>query len=156
MKTAEIAEKILPVYYFVQKKYGKDYSFAAQLTILYLLLKHRGYTKSIPTLNRYLRRLEDEGYIKRIRRTRRHPVHGLEFKSTICIILLKGYHQLRRLGLPVWGAIKHLIAKLKDKYPEFAVKSTKKMLSEDKHNPHHQENIRKILNQLGGNLKAEG
>ena len=121
MTIIQIAESILPVYLAVQRKYGKDYSFAAQLTILKNLLTYRGIKKSRATLCRWLRRLEDEGYINRIRRIKRDPKLGMIFKSTICQIRLKGYHVLRRIGIPVWNEIKNLIAKLKNKYPGFAV-----------------------------------
>lgn len=149
MKTAEIAEKILPVYLKIQQAHGKDYSYASQLTLLSLLLKHRGWTKSRAMLNRYLRRLEDEGYIKRIKRTKNHPLYGMIHKSTICIILLKGYHALRKLGLNVWNEINRLLEKLRAKYPEFAARSKKKAPPANKFNPKAPEVVKKILNGLG-------
>jgi len=117
MKTIEVAEKILPVYLAIQRAHGKDYSFPSQLTILQKLLKYRGIKKSKATLCRWLRRLQDEGYLNRIRRIKRDPVRGMIFKSTICQIKLKGYHVLRRLGIPVWKEIKNLLAKLKEIFP---------------------------------------
>jgi len=132
MQTEEIAEKILPVYLAIQRKHGKDYSFASQDTILKLLKKHRGWTRSRSTLNRWLRRLEDGRYINRIRRMRRDPKVGTVFQTTIVQILLKGYHQVKKTGMNVFKEIKNLIAKLEKKYPEFNAGSKGKKIAEEK------------------------
>jgi len=153
MTDIEIAERILPVYLAVQRKHGKDYSFASQLTILQLLLRFRGYKKCRATLNRYLRRLEDAGYIKRIRRIKRDKIKGMMFNSSIMIICLKGYHVLRRLGLNVWKEINNLLNKLRNKYPEFAARSKKKEKLAEKINPKAPDLVRKILNGLGKNVR---
>lgn len=148
MNTIEIAERILPVYLKIQRAHKKDYSYAAQLTILQRLLRFRGIKKSRATLNRWLRRLEDEKYIKRIKRIKHDPQHGMIFNSTICIILMKGYHQIRRLGINTWPEIKSLLTKLKNKYPEMRAKETKRMLDAAKRNPKHPKNVLKTLTSL--------
>ncbi len=148
MQIQEIAEKILPLYLHIQRTYQKDYSWAAQEKLLYNLARYRGIVKSRATLNRYLRRLEDAKHIKRIQRTRRDPIHGLQHKSTICIILLAGYHALRRSGIAVWKEIKRCVEKLRFKYPEFAARSTKKMLEAAKRNAGHEEFMRGIAEKL--------
>ena len=70
--------------------------------------KYYDYLKSIATLNRHLRVLEDEWYILRKRRIRNDPKLGMIFKSTMYWITLKGYYLLRELGLPVQGMIDRL------------------------------------------------
>ncbi|MBA7494444.1 hypothetical protein ES702_05020 [subsurface metagenome] len=154
MTSIEIAERILPVYLAIQRAHGKEYSFAAQETLLEKLFKYRGIKKSRATLNRWLRRLEDEGYLNRIRRIKEDAVQGMIFKSTICQIKMKGYHVLRRLGLTVWKEMKDLLNKLKYKFPGFAARETKKMLDDVKPNPNHGGNINKILNDLADNLSV--
>lgn len=155
MTSIEVAERILPVYLAIQRAHGKDYSFASQITLLEKLYKYRGIGKSRATLNRWLRRLQDEGYLNRIRRIKKDPVHGMIFKSTICQIKMKGYHVLRRLGISVWKEMKDLLAKLKNKFPGFAARATKKMLDGVEPNIKHGGNINKILNSLAEKLSVK-
>ena len=99
---------ILATLWHISKKYGKDYCYPAQLTIQEKMRKYYNYLKSIATLNRHLRVLEDEWYILRRRRIRNDPKLGMIFKSTMYWITLKGYYLLRELGLPVQGMIDRL------------------------------------------------
>jgi hypothetical protein len=154
MTTQQIASIIIPVHKMLQEHYGKDYSFPSQKKVLELIKKMFGFTISRATLCRWYKRLKDDGHMLYIRRTKSHPVHGLEHKSTIRIILIRGYNSIRRIGVPVGHWIKHTIEKYKSKYPEFAAKSTKKMLSAVKPNPQNGEHIQKIFNSLAENLSA--
>jgi len=76
------------------KKYGKNYCYPAQLTILKNLKKHGGIEFSIRTLNRRLRVLEDNKLIKRKRRIKRCPERGIVFKSTLYKLTKKAYNLL--------------------------------------------------------------
>lgn len=154
MTTMQIAAILVPVHLKIQQKYGKDYSWPSQEKVLELIERYYGFKICRATLCRWYKRLRDEKVMTSIRRTKRHPIHGLQFKSTINIILLKGYHMVRNLGIPVWKEIKRCLEKLRFKYPEFAAKSTKKMLSVVKPNPQNGENIQKIFNSLAENLSA--
>ncbi len=89
-------------------KYGKLYCYPSQKKLLNLLKEYQGEKKSIATINRWLRAIEDEGYIKRIRRIRRDPKLGMMFKSTMYSITAKGYQLLAKGGLAVWGILKAL------------------------------------------------
>lgn len=148
MQINELARRWGPTYLFTQRKYKKDYSWSGQKTTLKNTAKYGGVDKSRPTLNRDSRRLEDNNYMHRIQRTKRDPVKGLLHKSTIVILGMKMYHALARMGINVTKEINHLLAKLKFKYPEFAAKSTKKMLEAAKRNPGHDEFMRGIVEKL--------
>ena len=65
---------------------------------------------SIATLNRWLRVIEDKGYIIRTRRIKRDPERGIIFKSTLYKITLLGYRALRVKGINVWREIKAITA----------------------------------------------
>ena len=154
MKAEELARRWGPGYLFTQRKYKKDYSFSSQETIILNSAKYGHIDKSRPTLCRDLRRLEDKGYLHRKQRTKNDPIYGLQHKSTMCFLGMKMYHALARMGINVTQEIKHLLAKLRFKFTEFAIKSTKKELDSAKQTANRQENVRKILTQLGENLAA--
>jgi hypothetical protein len=148
MTTMQIAAILVPIHLKIQQKYGKDYSFPSQEKVLEFIERYYGFKICRATLCRWYKRLRDEKVMTSIRRTKRNPIHGLQFKSTINIILLKGYHMVRSLGIPVWKEIKRCLEKLRFKYPEFAAKSTKKMLEAEKGNPQHNEFMRGIVEKL--------
>lgn len=149
MNTIQLAELYLPVLLHIQRAHKKDYCFPAQLTILAKLKQYRYIEKSRATLNRGLRRLEDEGYLIRRRRIKRHPIHGIEFHSTLYMLPLKALYALRRMGLNVWNEIKDLLNKLRNKYPEFDSKWKKKERAAARFNPKAPEFVKKILNGFG-------
>jgi DNA-binding Lrp family transcriptional regulator len=154
MTLSEASIPILVTLWKIEDKHGKDYSFPSQETILLNMSKYYGAKKSRATLNRRLRKMEDAGLIKRTRRIRRTKEHGLEFKSTMYMILMSGFKMLANAGHQVWHKIKHLINKFNNKFTEFAARSTKKMLSAVKPNPKDGEHIQKIFNSLAENLSA--
>lgn len=92
----------------LNKKYGKLYCYPGQLRIMNLLALYQDTLISIATLNRWLRDLEDKGYIKRTRRIRRDQRRGIIFKSTLYKITILGYQALRATGVSVWREIKAL------------------------------------------------
>jgi len=96
----------------VNRKYNKNYCFPSQNKILWLMKNFYGVTRSRATLNRWLRVLEDEGYIKRVRRHRKDPLRGYIFKSSLYTITLKGYKKLWSLGINVFKQIKEIQEKM--------------------------------------------
>ena len=154
MTLVECSEHILVTLLKTQRAYKKDYSFPSQKTIMSNMEKYRRVKKSKATLNRRLRRTEDERLVIRKRRIKRHPVQGLMFDSTMYFIQIRGYQMLARLGYNVAIEIKNLIAALRYKFPGFAARSTKKMLDDAKPNIKHGGNINKILNSLAENLSV--
>lgn len=105
------ARPLLMCLHGVCSKYRKLYCYPSQKKLLELLARYQGEKKSIATLNRWLRAIEDAGFIKRRRRIRRDRKLGMVFKSTLYIITEKGYHLLAKGGLAVWGILKALANK---------------------------------------------
>lgn len=97
---------ILSTLHSINKKYKKLYCYPAQLTIMALLSVYQDTNISIATLNRWLRDLENKGYINRIRRIKKSKDNGTEFKSTLYKITLLGYQSLKRTGVNVWKEVK--------------------------------------------------
>lgn len=104
--TAKHAVPILATLNAINKKVGKLYCFPAQLTIMKLLAEFQGINIEIATLNRWLRDIEDNGLINRVRRIRHDKNLGMVFQSTMYNITNKGYHLLKRTGLSVWREMK--------------------------------------------------
>lgn len=101
----EAAIKGIPVLTIIRglsEYHGKKYCYPSQKKILELLKNRIGIKISIATLNRYLRVVEDRGWVKRIRRIRRDPIKGMIFQSTLYIILKKGYRLMRSTGINIW------------------------------------------------------
>jgi len=99
MQAIQKAHPILFTLVKVQRKYNKDYSWPSQNTLIELMTTRQGIKKSRATLNRWLRAIEDQKYLVRRRRIRRHPVYGTIFKSTLYKITIKGYRLLNKLGV---------------------------------------------------------
>ena len=74
------------------KFYKKGYCFPSQTKILSILKKDFNYTCSRRTLNYHLKRLVEQGFIKRIRRHTKGKDGNLVFRSTCYIILRKAYN----------------------------------------------------------------
>jgi len=110
----EAALKGIPVISIIQglaKYHGKKYCYPSQLKILELLKSRVGIEISISTLNRYLRVIEDKGWVRRIRRIKRDPKIGMMFLSTIYIITVKGYGLLTKAGMAIRGTVKKRLEK---------------------------------------------
>lgn len=97
---------ILATLHALNRKYNKLYCYPSQVKILELTSAYQGLDIAIATLNRWLRDLEDKGYIIRVRRIRRDKKLGIIFKSTLYKITLVGYFALKRTGVSVWQEIK--------------------------------------------------
>ena len=109
------ASKGIPVLMILQglsKYHGKKYCYPSQLKIMELLKARVNVQISIATLNRYLRVIEDQKWIRRIRRIKRDPVRGIMFQSTIYIISREGYRLLARTGIKIWFFVKKAVKKI--------------------------------------------
>lgn len=98
------------------KIFHKMYCFPGQIKILEILDRRFSRKRSRSTLNRHLRRMEDDKLIIRIRRIRRDKVFGMVFNSTLYEITLKGYYVLRMLGVNVQKQISILKNVIKKKF----------------------------------------
>lgn len=106
MVTACKANDILSTLFHVCKKHSSKYCYPSQKTILSLLERYHQCKISIATLNRWLRAIEDAGYIKRTRRIKKHPKLGMIFRSTMYRISKRGFYKLAMLGVVVKGWFK--------------------------------------------------
>jgi len=104
------ATPIIATLHALNSKYKKLYCYPSQVKILDLLESRQGVKIAIATLNRWLRDLEDKGYIIRVRRIKRDKKRGILFKSTLYKITIEGYHALKMTGVSVWREIKAITA----------------------------------------------
>lgn len=96
---------VVNILYKTAQKYKSHYSYPSQKTILKILSEIYSISRSISTLNRWLRRLEDDNLFKRRRRIRRMPNKQIYFRSTMYFIRKKGMLWLNRLGYDVWAVL---------------------------------------------------
>lgn len=95
-------EAILGCLFGVSMKYNKKYCYPSQAKIEQLLSKYHDFDISNRTLNRDLLVLEGEGYISRLKRTKKIGVRGKQFTSTLYKFKAKAYIWLNSLAK--WGA----------------------------------------------------
>ncbi|MBA7496290.1 hypothetical protein ES702_06889 [subsurface metagenome] len=126
-------------------KHGKLYCYPGQITIMALLARWHDTLISIATLNRWLRDLEDKGYIKRTRRIRRDKRRGIMFKSTLYKITYVGYLALKDAGVSVWREIKALTVE--------GFKSADRALSKFK-GPIAMRTVVRAMDMFGGNNRT--
>jgi len=148
------AAPIIVLLFKIMEKNKKDYCFPSQKKILELLDIRQGIKQSRATLNRWLRVIEDSGYIVRRRRIKKDPVRGLMFKSTLYFITLKGCKLLTRMGVKCRSLFDRVLNKIKSQLPGARARDTKKMLDDVVPNKKHGGNINKILNTLAENLSV--
>jgi len=117
MHTNIKAAPVVLTLYKIMDKYGKDYCFPSQKKLLELLDIRQDIQQSRATLNRWLRVIEDAGYIVRRRRIKRHPIYGTVFKSTLYFMTLKGLHLLKRMGVPCRALLDKVLNKIKGRFP---------------------------------------
>ncbi|MBA7495711.1 hypothetical protein ES702_06300 [subsurface metagenome] len=108
MNTPAKAMPILSLLFGLNKHFRKKYCFPSQLKVLSLLKERFPVKISIATLNRWLRVMEDENYVKRQRRIRRDPVLGMVFQSTMYFITRKGYRLLNTFGVRAFAWLRSL------------------------------------------------
>lgn len=110
------------------KFYNMLYIFPTQETLLGYFNETLGQDRCLRSFNYYTRDLEDDTYLKRIRRSHNDPVLGHVFQSTIYIITNKGYRVLERLGFEAFKTVKKIkraLSKLKKKPSRKAVREGK-------------------------------
>lgn len=117
MQTNVKAGPIIVTLFKIMEKNKKDYCFPSQKKLLELLDFRQGIKQSRATLNRWLRVIEDAGYIVRRRRIKRDAFYGTVFKSTLYFMTLKGIHLLRRMGVPCRALFDKILNKLKGHFP---------------------------------------
>jgi len=132
----------------IQRKYNKDYSWPSQLKLMELMDIRQGIRKSRATLNRWLRVIEDEKYLIRRRRIKRHPRYGLMFKSTLYKATIKGYRLLSRFGVDMSKEIARYEKWLEEINPDRKLLRTKKMVESAKKNGRHKEFMAGIVDKL--------
>lgn len=154
MNERQKAHPLLLTLVKIQRKYNKDYSWPSQNKIIELMDIRQGVRKSRATINRWLRIITDNKYLIRRRRIKRHPQYGIVFKSTLYKITIKGYRMLQAFGVDMSKEIDAYQRWLEEVHPERKTKKVHQVLSEAKHNPKHQEYIKKILDRLTENLVA--
>lgn len=96
----------------INRKYGKNYCYPSQNRLLLLMKEFYQVKRSRATLNRWLRVMEDEGFIKRVRRHTKDKIRGYIFKSTLYSITHKGYLKLRATGVDVFKQLKEIREKM--------------------------------------------
>ena len=95
----------------INKKAKKLYCYPSQLTLMARMASYQGIRIEIATLNRWLRDIEDNGFIIRQRRIRHDKRLGMVFQSTMYLITHKGYSVLAAVGVTVFKHIKRLYKK---------------------------------------------
>lgn len=89
-------EPILKLLTYLIKKSSKNYCFPSQAKILIILKTQYQTNISRRTLNRHLRKIENDNYIKRIKRISRGPNNQPRFASTIYFIKKKVFSWLKK------------------------------------------------------------
>lgn len=149
MQVIQKAHPLLITLVKIQRKYDKDYSWPSQLKLLELMDLRQGIKKSRATLNRWLRVIQEDRYLIRRRRVKKHPRYGLMFKSTLYKITIKGYRLLARGGVDMSKEIAKYEAWLEEINPDYRVNKTRKILEGAKKNPGDKKFIRGIVEKLG-------
>lgn len=148
MQAIQKAHPLLITLLKIQRKYDKDYSWPSQLKLLELMDLRQGIKKSRATLNRWLRVIQDDKYLVRRRRVKKHPRYGLMFKSTLYKITIKGYRLLSRFGVDMSKEIARYEKWLEEINPDYKAVKTKKMLEASKTNSRHKEFMGGIVEKL--------
>jgi hypothetical protein len=81
--------RIVNLLFGLSTKYNKLWCYPSQDKIAELIARFHGRSMSRRTVNRHLGGLARDGWIKRVRRHRRCPVHGFTFHSTLYCITRK-------------------------------------------------------------------
>uniref|UniRef100_A0A6H1ZPY9 Uncharacterized protein n=1 Tax=viral metagenome TaxID=1070528 RepID=A0A6H1ZPY9_9ZZZZ len=154
MDVRQKAHPILLTLVKIQRKYKKDYSWPAQLKLLELIKIYQGYKKSKATLNRWLRVIQDDKYLIRRRRVKKHPVYGLMFKSTLYKITIKGYRLLSSFGVDMSKEIAKYEKWLEEINPELKNERIKKEFDRADRADRHKEFMADIAEKLRKNFVA--
>jgi hypothetical protein len=115
MQLSRKAIPYLSVIHGLMRHFGRHYVFPSQGKIIELLSRYVSMNISRRMLNYDLRRIENSGLIRRVRRHRRTARHGMEFRSTLYEISFLGYHLMARLGMITWGVYRSMVSAVKEK-----------------------------------------
>jgi len=148
MDVVQKAHPLLLTLVKIQRKHKKDYSFPAQKKLLELMALYQNIKKSRATLNRWLRVIQDDKYLVRRRRIKRHPRHGLMIKSTLYKITIKGLRLLSRFGVDVSKEIAAFKRWLEEINPELKNERIKKEFERADRNDRHKEFMAGIVGKL--------
>ena len=85
----------------------KNYCWPSQNKLLLLLREFYGVVISRRTLNYHLRRLEDQGFISRIRRIKRRPDGTLSLSTSLYFLGKKAIRLLKNFARKTWHIVKH-------------------------------------------------
>jgi len=96
----------------LNRKHGKNYCYPSQNKFIWLMRTFYSVKRSRATLNRWLRVMEDEKYIKRVRRHTKDKIRGYIFKSSLYSITHKGYLKLKAMGIDVFKQLKGIKEKM--------------------------------------------
>lgn len=121
------AVPLLTLLFGLSTHHKKRYCFPTQKKIIELLLKRLKLKMSIATLNRWLRVVEDEKYVRRVRRIRRDEKLGMVFQSTLYVITYRGYVLLNSVGVRCWDKMREMVAAAKRKLSPAAKKDEKEV-----------------------------
>jgi len=149
MNERQKAHPILLALVKIQRKYNKDYSFPGQEKIIELIHLRQGIRKSRATINRWLRVAEDNKFLIRRRRIKKHHLYGMIFKSTLYKITIKGYRLLQAFGVDVSKEIAKYQRWLEEINPDIKAKRLRKESAAEKSKRRPPEVIKKILNGFG-------
>jgi len=126
MNTPTKALPLVGLLWGLSNSFGKDYCFPSQNKILGLLKERFKISISIATINRWLKVVEMNGYIKRTRRIRHDKKLGMVFQSTLYHITRKGYRLLTNYGVVAWKEIKKAVNGVREKATRPRTKKGKK------------------------------
>lgn len=115
MESAAKALPLVGILAGLSNYFGVAYCWPSQRKIMELLGNRLNMYISIATLNRYLRVLEDEGFIERTRRTRADTAKGRKFDSTMYEVCKKGLQLLRNIGVRIYEKINGVVNGLNGK-----------------------------------------
>lgn len=111
----------------ISQKHNKHYCYPSQKTIQKKLADIYGINRSIPTINRWLRVIEDQGLLKRVRRGIKMIDGRCVNQTTMYFLQLKGLKKLNQMGYDVWDVLKAFY----DKVHNYS-RDEKKLVEEDK------------------------
>ena len=113
----KISRKALPVLLTLNKlnkHFQKLYCFPSQEKLLDLLSKFTSLKISRRQLNYDLAALESHGILIRVRRHRKRPRVGMEFRSTLYMITNLGYSLLLRAQVITWSTFNAIKKKIRE------------------------------------------
>lgn len=97
MNLAALDQAILNSLATLNQRHGKKYCYPSQASLVKWITRIYGIKRCRRTLNYHLRRLEDAGYLRRIRRIKKGPGGLPQFASTVYVLGKKGVATLGRM-----------------------------------------------------------